>query len=82
MMELSSSGDLRLTAIYGLVIAVAVIASGAAIGKWIDNTRRLTGGILRAWQNGRRERTCGGTVLLAQERNPPKIAKLAKYSKI
>merc|ERR1719229_636776 len=42
MMELSSSGDLRLTAIYGLVIAVAVIASGAAIGRWIDNTRRLT----------------------------------------
>ena len=48
MMELSSSGDLRLTAIYGLVIAVAVIASGAAIGKWIDNTRRLTGGILHS----------------------------------
>ena len=43
MMELSASGDLRLTAIYGLVIALAVIASGAAIGRWIDNTRRLTG---------------------------------------
>jgi len=42
MMELSASGDLRLTAIYGLVIALAVIASGAAIGRWIDNTRRLT----------------------------------------
>ena len=43
MMELSASGDLRLTAIYGLVIAIAVIASGAAIGRWIDNTKRLTG---------------------------------------
>ena len=43
MMELSASGDLRLTAIYGLVIAIAVILSGAAIGRWIDNTKRLTG---------------------------------------
>ena len=46
MMELSASGDLRLTAIYGLVIATAVIATGAAIGRWIDNTRRLTGWFL------------------------------------
>ena len=43
MMVLSPSGDLRLTAIYGLVLAVAVIASGAALGRWIDTAQRLTG---------------------------------------
>ena len=35
--------DLRLTAIYGLVIAASVIIFGASLGKWIDRTRRLTG---------------------------------------
>jgi len=34
--------DLRLTAIYGLVIAASVIIFGASLGKWIDRTRRLT----------------------------------------
>jgi len=34
--------SLRLTAIYGLVIAVSVILFGASVGKWIDKTRRLT----------------------------------------
>jgi len=34
--------DLRLTAIYGLVIAASVIMFGATIGNWIDRTRRLT----------------------------------------
>ena len=43
MMVLSPSGDLRLTAIYGLVLAVAVIASGAALGRWIDTAQRITG---------------------------------------
>ena len=37
--------DLRLTAIYGLVIAASVIIFGASLGKWIDRTRRLTGTI-------------------------------------
>jgi len=34
--------SLRLTAIYGLVIAGTVILFGASVGKWIDRTRRLT----------------------------------------
>ena len=34
--------DLRLTAIYGLVIAATVIVFGATLGKWIDRTKRLT----------------------------------------
>lgn len=34
--------DLRLTAIYGLVIAASVIMFGASIGNWIDRTKRLT----------------------------------------
>ena len=33
---------------------------------------RCVGAITRAWQNGLRERTVGGTVLLARERNPQK----------
>jgi len=33
--------NLRLTAIYGLVIASAVILFGASLGKWIDRTKRL-----------------------------------------
>ena len=35
--------DLRLTAIYGLVIAASVIVFGASLGKWIDRTQRLFG---------------------------------------
>ena len=35
--------NLRLTAIYGLVIASAVILFGASLGKWIDRTKRLFG---------------------------------------
>ena len=42
MLELRSN-DLRLTAIYGLVIAAAVIIFGASVGRWIDKTKRLTG---------------------------------------
>jgi len=34
--------NLRLTAIYGLVIAASVIMFGASIGNWIDRTKRLT----------------------------------------
>ena len=34
--------NLRLTAIYGLVIAASVIMFGATIGNWIDRTKRLT----------------------------------------
>jgi len=41
MLELHKE-SLRLTATYGLVIASAVILFGASVGKWIDNTRRLT----------------------------------------
>ena len=46
MLELHKE-SLRLTATYGLVIASAVILFGASVGKWIDNTRRLTGKIAR-----------------------------------
>ena len=42
MLELRRE-SLRLTAIYGLVIAASVILFGASLGKWIDRTRRLTG---------------------------------------
>jgi len=41
MLELHKE-SLRLTAIYGLVIAATVILFGASIGRWIDRTRRLT----------------------------------------
>merc|ERR1712038_9412 len=41
MLELRSE-DLRLTAIYGLVIAASVIIFGASVGRWIDRTKRLT----------------------------------------
>jgi hypothetical protein len=43
MMSLSTTGDLRLTATYGLVLAVAVICCGAPMGKWIDQTKRING---------------------------------------
>ena len=32
----------RLTAIYGLIIAASVIVFGASLGRWIDRTKRLT----------------------------------------
>jgi len=41
MLELHNQ-SLRLTAIYGLVIAASVILFGSTIGNWIDKTRRLT----------------------------------------
>jgi len=41
MLELHSQ-SLRLTAIYGLVIAASVIVFGSTVGRWIDRTRRLT----------------------------------------
>jgi len=41
MLELRKE-SLRMTAIYGLVIAATVILFGASIGRWIDRTRRLT----------------------------------------
>jgi len=41
MLELHKA-SLRLTAIYGLVIAATVIMFGASIGRWIDRSRRLT----------------------------------------
>jgi len=41
MLELHKE-SLRLTAIYGLVIAAAVIIFGASVGRCIDKTRRLT----------------------------------------
>ena len=34
--------NLRLTAIYGLVIAASVIIFGSSLGRWIDRTKRLT----------------------------------------
>jgi len=34
--------NLRLTAIYGLIIAASVIVFGASLGRWIDRTKRLT----------------------------------------
>ena len=42
MMKLAP-GSLRLTALYGLIIAASVICFGASVGNWIDKTRRLTG---------------------------------------
>jgi len=41
MLELDGR-SLRLTALYGLVIAASVIVFGASIGRWIDRTPRLT----------------------------------------
>jgi len=41
MLELHNQ-SLRLTAIYGLVIAASVILLGSTVGRWIDRTRRLT----------------------------------------
>ena len=35
--------SLRLTALYGLLLSATVIACGAIIGRWIDNTQRLKG---------------------------------------
>ncbi len=35
--------SLRLTAAYGLFIAATVICLGAALGRWIDRARRITG---------------------------------------
>ncbi len=42
MMKLDPS-SLRLTASYGLSIAVTIICLGSTLGRWIDRTRRLTG---------------------------------------
>ena len=42
MMKLAP-GTLRLTAMYGLIIAASVICFGASVGNWIDKTRRITG---------------------------------------
>ena len=42
MMKLAPE-NLRLTAIYGLIIAASVICFGASVGNWIDKTRRITG---------------------------------------
>jgi len=41
MMKLAP-GTLRLTAMYGLIIAASVICFGASVGNWIDKTRRIT----------------------------------------
>ncbi len=43
MMRLSPTDDLRLTAVYGLLLAGAVICCAASVGRWIDAARRLTG---------------------------------------
>ena len=40
MVELDPE-NLRLVAIYGLVLSVSVIIFGAYVGKWIDQTQRL-----------------------------------------
>ena len=42
MMKLAPE-NLRLTAMYGLIIAAFVICFGASVGNWIDKTRRITG---------------------------------------
>ena len=42
MMKLAPE-NLRLTAMYGLIIAASVICFGASVGNWIDKTRRITG---------------------------------------
>ena len=47
MMKLAP-GSLRLTALYGLIIAASVICFGASVGNWIDKTRRLTGNTMLA----------------------------------
>jgi len=41
MMKLAPE-NLRLTAMYGLIIAASVICFGASVGNWIDKTRRIT----------------------------------------
>ena len=41
-------GSLRLTAIYGLIIAASVICFGASVGNWIDKSRRITGNYIYA----------------------------------
>jgi len=41
MMKLAPE-NLRLTAMYGLIIAATVICFGASVGNWIDKTRRIT----------------------------------------
>ena len=38
--------DLRLTAIYGLVVSASAILCGSPLGRWIDATRRITGNLL------------------------------------
>jgi iron-regulated transporter 1 len=40
MMQLAP-GSLRLTALYGLIIAATVICFGASVGNWIDKTKRI-----------------------------------------
>lgn len=40
-LALATPGSLQLTAVYGLVCSVSVIAFGAAIGNWIDRSPRL-----------------------------------------
>ena len=42
MVKIDEGDSLQLTAIYGLVLAATVILFGAAVGNWIDKTRRLT----------------------------------------
>ena len=42
-MVYATPDSLRLTAIYGLVISVSVIALGASVGRWVDTTERLRG---------------------------------------
>ena len=41
MLQLDKSSSLQLTAVYGLVLAASVILLGAAVGNWIDRTRRI-----------------------------------------
>ena len=41
MLQLDNSSSLQLTAVYGLVLAASVILLGAAVGNWIDKTRRI-----------------------------------------
>lgn len=44
MMKLNPH-DLRLTALYGLVLSITVICLGSLVGHWIDKTKRLTGNL-------------------------------------
>ena len=46
MMKLAPE-NLRLTAMYGLIIAASVICFGASVGNWIDKTRRITGKLIQ-----------------------------------